>query len=177
MKSLLLILLLCFSLAAQTPQEKIKTFKNNKRFDVRYDRFKDRTHITTGPFFIRDLSFQMSATFYFEGATQKEPVKTVWLLFDSTTSDWQFLDYRELFVIADSQRLELGQGVRSGKVNPSYSRYSRVTVSERLGFELPLATFEKIANAKTVDLRVGRYEITLKDEHLIAFRDLLSLQQ
>jgi hypothetical protein len=40
---------------------------------------------------------------------------------------------------------------------------------------LPIDTFRKIANAKAVELKVGSVESKLKDEHLLAFRDLLSL--
>jgi len=55
LKSLTLCLLLLFSAVAVSAQEqafkdKIKHFKNSRRFSVRYDKFKDVTWITVGAF-------------------------------------------------------------------------------------------------------------------------------
>jgi len=177
MKALLLILALVVGAYGQSDLKlKTKSFKNNKRFEVSYDRFKNRTTVTAGPFFLRDLSFQMNANFTFEGETQTNPVKTVWLFFDTNFSNAQFLDERELFMIVDQERLSFGEGERTSRINSGgYSRYSRVTVSERLSFPIPLVLFQKIAKAKKVEIKVGRWELPLKEEHLVAFRDLLRL--
>lgn len=176
------LLLLCFvSAQAQSSlKDQIKTFNNKGRFAASYDRFKNITHVTVGPFFMQGMSLQMTAAFSFDGEVQHGLAKGVWLLFDSSSSDWQFLNGRELFAIVDQERVALGEGIRTSTVasRPTYGRYVRpsVTVRERLAFAVPFDTFEKISKGKIVDMRVGQIELTLKDEHLLAFRDLLSLR-
>jgi hypothetical protein len=157
-------------------KQKIKTFKNNRRFSVRYDKFKNSTHVSVGPFNIggdkayifSGAMLGMGADFFFQGQTLKEGVEEIYLVFDSRSKDWRFLDGRDLYAIVDGERMELGKGERSSDVR-------RGSVSELIIYKLPIDTFSKIANAKAVELKVGSIELKLKDEHLIAFKDLLSL--
>lgn len=176
--TLCLVLGILPTVGAQQPslKDQIKTFKNNKKFAVEYDRFKNLTDVTAGPFDVRGINLELSASFTFEGEIQKEPIKSVWLIFDSRSLNWQFLSNRELLAIIDQERVTLGEGERGSSVNSSRGRYGRVTLHERLVFELPLETFQRLAKAKAVQLRVGPIEVSLKNEHLKAFSDLLSLR-
>jgi hypothetical protein len=176
MKPLLLaLLLLSLAPAPQDLQSRIKTFRNNKRFSVRYDRFRDETRVSVGPFFVGGTGayvmsgrqLEMSAVFF---RSPGETVKTIYLLFESRSSNWTFLKSRELFVIVDRERLSFGEGERDSDLRGR-------GVSESLVFDIPIETFEKISKASTSELKVGPLELTLKDEHKEAFRDLLSLSK
>jgi len=166
------VISMLFSVSVQAHsalKEKTKNFKNSKRFAVTYDRFKDRTWVRVGPFIDR---LSISASFTFEGESQSAPVSEITLIFYSYSSDWRFLNNRDLYVIVDGERMDLGEGARSGSVT---SRYRSVGVTETLVFAVPFTVFEKFTNAKSVEFKVGPIETSLKDEHLTAFRDLLSL--
>ena len=147
-------------------KQKIKTFKNSKRFAVDYDKFKDETHVHVGPFFTMPLG--MSAHFFFKGQTVQEDIDKIYLTFHSYSSDWRFLNDRTLYAIIDGERTELRDADRSSDI-------SLGSVSETLIYTLPTDTFRKIAEAKTIQLRVGSVEVKVKDEHQIAFKDLLTL--
>ena len=156
----------------QDLNERIKAFRNSGRFSVKYNKFEDYTHVRVGPFFIGGTSayimsgrqLEMSASFIKE----KGPVNTVYLLFRAEGKDWTFLKDRDLYALVDGERMSLGEGERDSDIRLGL-------VSELIVFGIPLASFAKIANAKSAELKVGRIELTLKDEHKEAFRDLLSL--
>jgi hypothetical protein len=113
----------------------------------------------------------MDAEFSFGGQIVQEDVSVVLLVFSSYSAfrgaGWTFVDHRDLYGIIDGKRMELGEGAWKSHVGN--------LSSEELIFTLPIATLRKIAEAKTVELKVGVVELKLKEEHLIAFRDLLSL--
>lgn len=155
-------------------KQRIKTFKNRGRFSVSYDKFKDITDVSVGPFAIspvRSSVVAMDADFFFGGQTLQEDVTAIHLVFTSysayRTGEWTFGEHRELYAIIDGERMELGEG--------SWKSHIGGLSSESIIFTLPIATFRKIAEAKLVELKVGSVELKLKDEHLIAFKDLLSL--
>jgi len=155
-------------------KQRIKTFKNSGRFSVRYDKFKDITDVSVGPFAISPVKgsvLGMNAEFSFAGQAVQEDLSVVRLVFSSYSAfrgaGWTFVDHRSLYGIIDGDRTELGEGAWKSHVsNLSF---------EELVFTLPIATIRKIAGAKTVELKVGLVELKLKEEHLIAFKDLLSL--
>lgn len=155
-------------------KQRIKTFKNNKRFSVNYDKFKDSTNISVGPFAVspeKGSVLAMSADFQFDGQTVREDVTSIFLDFVSYSAfrggGWTFIDHRDLYAIVDGERMELGTG--------DWKSHLDGLSHEDLTFVLPIGTFKKIAEAKVVELKVGLNEMKLKDEHFIAFKDLLSL--
>lgn len=176
---LLLLTLVCpLVMAAQSPgvtteqlKERTKTFRNNKRFSVEYDRFKNLTHISVGPFRVEDglvSGLSVEAWFTFKGTTRPAETTTVYLTVSRYGSGWAFLDDRRLLAIIDGQRLDFGEGDRESSVR-------RGGVSEALYYDMPFERFEQVANAKSVEMRIASKEFTLKDEHREAFRDLISL--
>src|ERR1044071_334021 len=98
MKPLLLALLLCLLPAPQGLESRIKTFRNNKRFSVKYDKFKDQTLVKVGPFLVGgDVRYAMTgkqlymtAGFLYHGQTAAMPIKDFMLHFEATGKDWQF---------------------------------------------------------------------------------------
>lgn len=180
---LLLLLTLCPPFLVQDkPQTeadfklKIKGFKNNKRFAVDYDKFKDQTRIAVGTFSVggdgtyimSGAMLSMGAYFFFNGKELKDEVAHYILYFNSSSTDWRFLRDSRLYALVDGERFELGEGTRRSEVR-------RGGVTEQLLYKLPAETFKKFADAKLVEFRVGAVELKLKDEHMIAFRDLQSL--
>lgn len=170
MRTLLLLILAFFPLF-QTPQERIKTFRNSKRFSVEYDKFKDRTQVQVGPFVLSNGDLYMTARFLFPGENVKEPVPQFALWFQASAREWKFLKHRHLSVVADGERMGLGEGAYDGNLK------RRGGTSESLGFLIPAVSFEKISKAQSVEIRVGQSELKLNDEHKEAFRDLYSLSR
>jgi|SRR6185503_14283152 len=180
MKTLLLaiLLLLIFS-PPQDLESKIKTFRNHKRFSVNYDKFKDESWIDVGPFvvggdmryFMTSTQLHMTARLRYSGTTIKKPVNNFVLWFQATGKDWTFLKDRDLYALIDGERFDLGEGRHDGDVR----HYGGV--SETLGFLIPAEVFQKMGKAEKTELKIGRIELTLKDEHKEAFRDLYSLSK
>jgi len=102
---------------------------------------------------------------------------------DSYSQDWLFLreESRELYAIIDGERVRFGIGERESDIPTGFAAglatlgTGRVMVHERLMYKLSREDFSKLANSKSVELKVGNYEFKLKDEHQQAFRDLMSL--
>ena len=157
-------------------KQKIKTLKNSLQFSVIYYEFLDSTRVSVGPFDVCGTpgisptgTLWMMADFSFRGHNLKEHVDGINLTFDSQSRDWLFLDNRDLYAIVDGERIRLGEVARRDSYHRHYS------VSEQIVYELPIDTLSKIANGKAVELKVGSVFLQLKDEHLVAFKGLLSL--
>ena len=188
MKKLIpLIFVLLFSLSTAFSQDlpiqaKIKPLKNNKSFSFRYDKFKDQTTVTFSGIAIKPSKTTRIYTyldyyvnFSFKGQEIPEDIDSYYLVFKSTSRSWSFIDNRNLILLIDGEKLGLGQGDRDGEVNTGYGRYSSVSVSERVFFKVDRDFFNKIVNAKTVELQLGGFESEpLSEKQLLGFKDLLS---
>lgn len=178
MKALLLILALAVSIQCQSDlKAKTKTFRNSKRFSVEYDKFKDRSTISVGPFATPPEGkgargmFGVYARFFFQGPEVKTPVETFYLGIVCYGRDWQFLYTEKVYLLIDGERLAI-EAQRSSKIGDS--RWSSLT-SEWLVIPVSADVFQRVVNAKSVELKAGNFETKLKEEHQTAFRDLLSL--
>jgi len=89
------------------------------------------------------------------------------------TKDWTKrhpLDERDLIVVADGERLTLG---RMKLVNQDLNTSQLIDVmKEVLEVSFPHQTFQKIARAQVVEVRVGRTTFELGEKNLAALRDL-----
>lgn len=178
---LLIVLLLIPTQSAPeaTFKQRVAKFKNSKRFEMRYDKFDDRTLVKVGPFYLwnellkPENNFQMAAGFAFTGQKLAEQVDQFALIFVVNGDNWKFLEGRTLKMIADDERFDLGEADRTGKVGRSF--FGDVRVKESLIVAVPAEVFAKMMTAKKVEMRLGQREFKLKDEHLQAFRDLMSL--
>src|SRR5438874_1391008 len=121
-------------------RQKIKNFKNSRRFLVKYDKFKDKT------------------------------VETFYIGFDYSGKEWEFLKERDVYALVDGERMKFGEAARDSDINLG-------SVKEVLSIAVGADAFEKIANAKVVEMKLGDREFKLKAEHLQAFHDLLSLSK
>jgi hypothetical protein len=93
------------------------------------------------------------------------------LIFES--KDWDKrhpLEERELFVVADGQRLKLG---RMGLVNANVAGDRLIDVmKEVLEVSVHYDVFNKIARAEVVEMKVGKTTFALKEKNVAALRDL-----
>ena len=85
------------------------------------------------------------------------------------TKDWDKrhpLDERELFVVADGKRLRLG---RMGLVTQNVGSDRGIDVmKEVLEVSVPYKTFDTIAAAQTVEIKVGKSVFALQEKNLEA---------
>lgn len=158
---------------------KTKTFRNSKKFTVQYDKFRDESRVAVGPFDVADLlrgvriySLKMTARFIYSGRDVKQPSEDFALLFRSRSDEWKFLKNREMYMLVDGERISIGEAEYDGDVERRGT-----DVSEFLAFPIPPNVFKRLAYAKQAEFKIGRWAITLKDEHLEAFRNLYSLSQ
>jgi hypothetical protein len=93
------------------------------------------------------------------------------LIFES--KDWDKrhpLEERELFVVADGERLKLG---RMGLVNANVAGDRLIDVmKEVLEVAVHYDVFNKIARAQEVEMKVGKTTFALKEKNVAALRDL-----
>lgn len=121
---------------------------------MRYDRFKDQTTVTVGPYFLSsgmDLvmtnsRFELMASFTYDGQKLQRPVERAIIGFLSSSKDWKFLKDQSVYVLADDQRFDLGSAERDSDL-----RIGRV--SEMLVVNVPYETFAKIVTRQK--LRCG----------------------
>lgn len=184
MKRLLLIfLLICAPVTAQhsTRPTGADKFRNKDRFTQTYDKFTDFSNVQVGPFGLSTFgteNIRLAAGFNFTGQELKDEPR-FYLYAVSRSPDWRFLENREIILLVDGERINLGEAERKGTVNEPRSSVGRfgggVSVTETLFVHITRAELEKISKAKLVEIKTGRFAFTLKDEHQEAFRDLLSL--
>lgn len=89
------------------------------------------------------------------------------------TKDWDnrhSLDERELFVVADGQRLKLGRMLLVTQDVASNQGIDRM--NEVLEASVSYKLFNTIVEAKTVEMKVGKTVFALQEKNLEALRDL-----
>jgi hypothetical protein len=153
-------------------KQRTKTFRNSKRFAIEYDKFKDETLAHVGPFAISSKGGMVGlyGRFLFRGQSVQTPVETFYLGIIRYGRQWQFLDTDKVYILVDGERyaLDAARGSRLGN--------SRAYLTEEwLTVPIDFRLFQKLGTAKSAELKAGSIEAKLKDEHLEAFRDLLSL--
>ncbi len=150
---------------------------------IEYDKFKETTFARLKPMSVGSSTFQaiaggpdIWAMFSCKGQKITRP-ETIMLRITSFSKDFKYTDERArtLIVRADGENLDLGtmQMENKGRGAP-FSRYSAGLVEE-MSILVPQESFAKIVNAKKVEMQLGSKEFSLKDKHLDALRELLSL--
>lgn len=176
MKIFTLVLILAASIAGQTIPEQIAKLDKPKHYTVEYDKFKDITFVSNAPVtipetpkgktFLSGLAVEVS--FNFTGQTMDvEPAK-LWLTFRSNTSDWVYLRSHHLIIIADGQRYDFGEGVRSSDI------FGR-SVAEVLSYRVTRDELKAIVDAQSVDVQLGPTETVLNAKTLAVLKNVLTL--
>ena len=143
-----------------------------------YDRFEDRTRYWTSPVAISyeyEHALWVSGYFYYRGQGAGKPIENIGLFSFSKSRGWQYLENGALTAIVDGERLPLGQPIRKDSEIPHFtSQYDDVRVGETLTFRIRYSTLLKIANAKRVEMRLGRTEFYLSAATLVDLQSLLA---
>ncbi len=93
------------------------------------------------------------------------------LIFETKNWDRRHpLGERDLFVVADGERFKLGT-MALAKHDIDTTQLLEV-MKEVLEVEVPYKTFNKIARAELVEVKVGQTTFALKDKNMAALRDL-----
>jgi hypothetical protein len=141
-----------------------------------YDRFNDRTTYETpeiriiAPSFFDDFmnieshSVTLKANFRCDGQSDCLPNNIVFT-FSSQSKNWQYLYSRNLIMIFDGQRHDLGELERVSLVG-------RGNVFESLIFVMNLETFFEFVEAENIELRLGTDEVELNRSDLGIFRNM-----
>jgi hypothetical protein len=187
MKTLLSItLILVFNFCAfgqtsiQDLKNELKTFKdtNDRQYKITYDKFTDKSRVLylgdiVSSSLLPGRMVQLLAAFVFEGDKLTSDVSEYALMFESTGKDWEFLRNRELYVLADGERMVLGEGLRESDIKRTL--FMGYQTSELLGFRVTREQLEKMANAKSLEMKVGERVIKLKSSSQKGFRNMLEL--
>jgi hypothetical protein len=191
----LILLLTCsdFSPSQTIPANKRK-FKHNSKVEKKYD--KDQTTVYLRPMTIRNVRGSIEAQIINEGKrTETIPSEVLWMTayfispgkllvkprlvvigFRSWTMDQtKYAVDRTLMIDLDGSVLNLGpMEVVERRIDPNMELHSNQYLIESLELPLPYETFLRITNAGKVKMALGGTEFQLTNEHLEAFRDLIS---
>ena len=183
MKKILLVFgcvaVLLFTSAGVKPQE--QPVKHGGKIETKYDGFNYETVMRLQRMKVscdglkdkfKDACVSIEVSLHFPG-TQLNYVKYVMLQVVFENKDWVYLhppDQRDLVVVTETETLKLG------KMAPVFKNQAGTwdTKVETLELKIPYATFKKIASSQTVDLQVGRSQVSLREKNLFALRDLNS---
>jgi hypothetical protein len=143
MKSIILILLLTFAAFSQ---------------NAKYDKFKDETTVLV-EVKVKDNgkprnkldNLKLITAFSYDGQTLKNDIDSFVVEFSQGNQSWRFLRSHGLIMIVDGEREDFGKGDHEGEVMTR-------GVFERVTFLFSRKIFEKMVNAKTVELQLGPYE-------------------
>lgn len=188
MKILFLIFVLFTSAAAQEVTiEQLQT-KANKKIEITYDKFKDKTFVKTRPVdlvsggekfaagvvrgsdLIIATRFALTAGFAFEGNTLKEKPTHYLIALVTASNKWMFLNESSLYILYDNERVEL-------KALDRQSSIQNRGVAELMAYIITAEKLEKIANAKNVEVKASIYSKPLKKEFLESLRNLIALSK
>ena len=184
MKKLVLVLgcaaVLAFQSPAALPQEP-QPLKHGGKIETKYDGFTYETIMRLQKMKVNCDGFKdkfknacvsIEVSLHCPG-TQLNYVRYVMLQVVFENKDWVHFhgpDQRDLIVVTDTETLKLG------KMAPVMKNQAGTwdTKVETLELQIPYATFKKIVSSQTVDLQVGRSQVSLREKNLLALRDLNS---
>ena len=154
------------------------------RIETKYDGFNHETVVTLQKMRVtcagakgmqsalKDTCVSLLASLHCPGQ-QLDYVRHARLQLIFEAKDWSQrhpLDERDLIVVADGERLPLGT-MRLVKQDMDTNQLIDV-MKEVLEVALPYPTFQKIARAQVVEVKVGKTTFELAEKNLAALRDL-----
>jgi hypothetical protein len=121
---------------------------------------------------MKDICVSVAASLHAPGM-QLDYVRYAKLQLIFETKDWDRrhpLDQRELIIVADGETLKLG---KMGLVKQDLDTDRLLDVmKEVLEVSIPYQTFNKIAHAEIVEIKVGNTMFELREKNMAALRDL-----
>lgn len=172
------------SLAKSPSASEPNSFDHGGKIETKYDGFNHETVVTLKKMRItcggakglqstfEQTCISLVASLHCPG-NQLDYVRYAKLQLIFETKDWDKrhpLDERELFVVADKQRLRLG---RMALMTQNVAGDRGIDVmKEVLEVSVPYKTFDTIARAQTVEMKVGKTVFALQQKNLEALGDL-----
>jgi hypothetical protein len=190
--ALLIVLTLILALTASGQSKSVddikaqaKAFKNAnaRRYKISYDKFESKTSVlylgdvlnSTINYMSTGGMIDILAAFSFEDDKLSKSADEFVLAFNAEGKDWQFLRNQHLFVIADGERMDLGEGEIESDVNRKL--FGGYQTTELLSFNVSRNQFEKLANAKSLELKVINREFKIKPSTQMGFKNILALSE
>lgn len=154
-----------------------RTFNHSEKIDWRYDSVKDITVVNLDKMWVGS-HLRLSAYFgcYGQGCDQSTPSYVRFYITTSSPGGWRLGKGTPVVIRADG---------RVKRVQPEYERELQPAkliggstygpyYAEFLKFDLPIRAFLSLVNAQSVEMRVGREDLTLGEKQMEALRDLAS---
>ncbi len=155
-----------------------QTTNHDGKIESKYDGFAHETTITLRKMRVtcgrmkgnfKDTCVSLVARLHCPGI-QLDYVRQASLQVIFQTDDWDqrhSLKQRELSVVADGVTYRLGRMTLA-------SLSTDTLMTETLEVTLPYATFVKMAKADVVELQVGPSQFELRQQNIVAFRDMVN---
>lgn len=146
---------------AQTPEGQVRAIR------VEYDEKSDTTRVTLNPIILvsrRHEELRLGAIASHPGKAPAKP-KEVALVFISLTSAAadKYESARQLTITAGAERFKFGQTQRTTQSEKGLFMESLMTI-------VPFETFEKVAWAKEVTIKLGITEVKLTPDQVLMLR-------
>jgi hypothetical protein len=141
---------------------------NDKNIMVQTDKFTGKTTVTMKPMSIG--SFQLGfVNLSLSACSLNDQPKPAALIIYSYSGSWQFLDGADVYLLADGERIDLGHFISTkGTIDTS------AWLSETIAAPVDHSVLEKVAAAKKVELKIGRYETKLNGKAIERIRAFLA---
>jgi hypothetical protein len=152
-------------------------------FNKSYDKFKDETVVLTEPMKVDKgctrTRCDLIVAYTYKGQSPAPPEMIAFqFTFDSTTGDYQ--ESRDLIVLADGARINLGETQRNAEVKQMtiklYESVPGSTITflrETLTAQVPYEALMRIAGAKQVEMKIGEMVLPpLSEENLKRIREI-----
>lgn len=169
MKRLLLLVYICCLLLVPSAQAQA----NDEYIELKtkYDRFKDETTVEIPATMIWGTQYdglRILAFYTQKGSTATPPAEIV-IAFMLIIKDEKPVRDRNLYFIADGERLVLGEMRDLGIDRPIAGAN---IFNQQFGDRYPFATLVKLAKARKVEMKVGHIEVEFKPNLMDALRRL-----
>ncbi len=140
---------------------------NTAACETKYDRFKQKTTITSGSRGIYRSSspceeLSVSAGIIKDEEGKNSRVKEVELVFQSVAERWRYHKEADVNFIVDGKRMTAGTAYAMGGIHVMSQ------VQEKMQLTLPTEKFLQIINGQEVEMKMGPTEVMLKPADLEA---------
>ena len=148
----------------QSTRDSIRSARARGAVTVEFDRFTNRTTVSLRGTQVGS-EFELAAFYSMDGKQPSEPTGVQFMLMKSSKT-WEYLHCHNVGLLVDGQPISV-QASHGGRVGDGY-------VLEFVRFDLPLASFLRLATASKVEARVCRTELAIGSLQMEALRDLAS---
>ena len=119
------------------------------------------------------LIIQILAGFDYKTDALKNNIETFSIAFSAQGKNFEFFKNQHLYVIADGERFDLGEGDYESGLKRNF--LSELKTNEILSFDLSRERFEKFSTAKALEIKVGSREFKIKENTQRGFANVLIL--